>query len=69
MDAVPVSVVSDAADVSIVPEVSTPGTPTEATVLVCVIPGVDVHPRLDNAERPDWTAPLMATVVPYPVAW
>src|ERR1700722_11541690 len=67
-DAVPVAVVSDAADVSMVPVSSTPVL-TEAAVLVCVIPAVAVHPRVDSAERPDWITGSPVTWVPYAAAW
>src|ERR1700720_3799062 len=63
--ATPVPVVSDATLVSIVPVLSTPGTPTDGDVFVCVTPTWSVQPSTDSADRPDLTTPPTFTEVPY----
>src|SRR5580693_9499378 len=54
-EANPLEVVWEAALVSMVPLPSTGGTLTDAAVFVCVTPVCAVQPRVDSAERPDFT--------------
>ena len=60
----PSALLADAALVSMVPVASAGGALTEVTVLVWVTPGCDVHPRVESAERPDFTVEPTVTWLP-----
>jgi hypothetical protein len=60
----PVAVDSDPALVATVPLVRIPGTPTEATEFVWVMPICDVQPSVDRADLPDCTVEATLTSVP-----
>jgi hypothetical protein len=67
--ATPVSVVFDAAVVSIVPDESAFGTCTEAAVFECVTPIADVQPSMAKADLPDFTVLPTRTWDPQALAW